>query len=46
MHRPRSISATRRLRIAGLLLLGSRLLAVVAGGLLLASQVPDISRFD
>ncbi len=37
MHRPRSISAARRLWIAGLLLLGSRLLAMVAVGLLLVS---------
>lgn len=37
MHHPRSISAARRLRLACLLLLGSRLLTMVAGGLLLFS---------
>ena len=37
MHHPRSISAARRLRLACMLLLGSRLLTIVAGGLLLFS---------
>lgn len=37
MHHPRSISAARRLRIAALLLLGNRLLVLIAGGLLLFS---------
>jgi hypothetical protein len=37
MHHPRSLSAARRLRLACLLLLGSRFLTMVAGGLLLFS---------
>lgn len=37
MHHPRSIRAARRLRIASLLLLGSRLLIPTGGGLLLYS---------
>jgi hypothetical protein len=41
MHRPRSISAARCLRIAGLLLLGSRLLAMIAVGLLLVSLLAN-----
>lgn len=37
MHHPRSTCAARRLRIASLLMLGSRLLMLVAGGLLVFS---------
>lgn len=39
MHHPRSIRAARRLRIASLLLLGSRLLIPAGGGLLLYSML-------
>ena len=41
MHHPRSISAARRLRVAGMLLLGSRLLTMIAGGLLLCSLLAN-----
>ena len=41
MHHPRSISSARRLRIAGILLLGSRLLILVSGGLLLVSLLDN-----